>query len=234
MSKAIVFSRSLRPEWLDRTVDIYLETEDKKQVKAKINEYLAGFIASPTNLRKTREILLHAWVNVEEVQKELRDWGLKVYQECPPEERVAVHWAMLLTAFPLFKDLCCIIGKLSAIQEEITLAQITRRVYEIWGERTTLVHSIPKIMKTVRECGVLEMGKPGCYKVVKKKVANQEVILFMLYAIMKTRGRLYHNFGELAGVAEFFPFNYEVELQAFYDSPFFKVDRIGGEIVVSI
>jgi hypothetical protein len=25
-----------------------------------------------------------------------------------------------------------------------------------------------------------------------------------------------------------------VELQAFHDSPFFKVDRIGGEIVVSI
>jgi hypothetical protein len=234
VSKAVVFSRSVQPEWLNRTVELYQETKDAEEVKKRLDEYLAGFINSDIVLKKTRKILLKTWVNVEDKQKGLRDEGVELYKDCSALEKAALHWAMLLAAFPLFKDTCAAIGKLSLLQEEITLAQIRRRVYELWGERSTLEYAIEKLLQTMRNFQVLERKRPGVYQVVRYNISRQEVIFYLLSVLMRNSGRLYVSFPELAGMAELFPFQFDVHLQALLDSSLFKVDRIGGELVVSV
>ncbi|MDN5277757.1 MAG: hypothetical protein PWR01_1722 [Clostridiales bacterium] len=233
MSKAVVFSRPIKPEWLDKTVEFLLQCQDEKQAKDMLLEFLSVYIKDRTNLLKTRSILARIWLEIDE-NKGLRDRALEVFKICNNSERLAVHWAMMLLAFPIFRDLCAIIGKLSDIQDEITLSQIKRRVYEVWGERSTLEHSIPKNIKTLRECGVLEQVKPGIYRVIKREVKNKDVVSLLIYAVLKSRDKLYYSVWELERFKELFPFIIDVSLGDLHGHDAFVLDRIGGETVVSI
>ncbi len=234
MSKAVILARPIKPEWLDMTVELLAGTRDKDEIKRCISEYLSHFINSSINIRKTREILLDTWVEVDNGNREFRERALKVYKECPQTERNAIHWAMMLMAFPIFKDLCTIIGKLSDMQEDIALSQIQRRIYEIWGERSTLVHSIPKNIKTLREFGVLEQVKPGVYRVVRRTVKNRDVSCLLLYAALKTSDKLYHRVLGIDRFKELFPFELNLGMDSLHQSDMFGLDMIGGEPVVSI
>jgi hypothetical protein len=64
MAKIIGLSRSIRLEWLNKTVELVLEGKNETQIKDELNEYLSFEIKSPTVLRKTREILMNIWVKL--------------------------------------------------------------------------------------------------------------------------------------------------------------------------
>lgn len=234
MSKAVVLARPIKPEWLDMTAELLAGTRDRDEIRGNINEYISHFIKSSINVRKTREILINTWVEVDSGNREFRERALQVYKECPQTDRTAVHWAMMLMAFPVFRDLCIIVGKLSDMQDEVTLSQVQRRIYELWGERNTLVHAIPKIIKTLREFGALEQVKPGVYRVVRRTVKDKDVGCVLLYAALKTGGKLYQSVAGIDRLKELFPFELNLSMDDLYESDLFKIDRIGGEPVISI
>jgi len=234
MSKAVVLARPIKPEWLDMTAELLAETRDMDEIKESINEYVSHSIKSSINVRKTREILINTWVEVDSGNREFRERALQVYKECPQTDRTAVHWAMMLMAFPVFRDMCTIIGKLSDMQEEVILSQVQRRIYEIWGERNTLVHAIPKNIKTLKEFGALEQVKRGVYRAVRRTVKDRDVGCILLYAVLKTSGKLYQSVAGIDRLKELFPFELNLGMDDLYQSDLFKIDRIGGEPVVSI
>jgi hypothetical protein len=89
---------------------------------------------------------------------------------------------------------------------EITLSQVQRRIYDDMGERNTLVHAIPKNIKTLREFGALEQVKPGVYRVVRHTVNNKDAGCILLYAALKTGGKLYQSVSGIDRLKELFPF----------------------------
>lgn len=234
MSKAVVFARPIRQEWLDKTVEMLLNSQNRDEIKKSLNVYLANYIKSSTNIRKTREILMNIWVDIDDNNRAFRDKSLEVYKNSIQSDWLAIHWAMLLLAFPIFRDLCTIIGKLTDMQEEITLSQIKRRIFEIWGERSTLIYSVPKNIKTLRDCGVLEQVKTGVYKVVKHEIKNNDVSCLLLYAVFKTSDKLYHSFSHIDKLKELFPFIIEIGIDDLSLRQMFRLERMGGETVVSI
>jgi hypothetical protein len=234
MSKAVVFARAIKPEWLDKTVEILFKTQNRDEVKQNINEYLAHYIESSTNVRKTREILMNVWVDIDDNNLPFREKALELFKNSPQSDRLAIHWAMMLLAFPIFRDLCAIIGKLIDMQEEILLSQVKRRVFEIWGERSTLIHSVPKNIKTLKDCGVLEQVRPGVYKVIKHEIMNRDVVCLLIHAVFKTGDKLYYRFLSIDKLKELFPFIINIGIDELNQSGVFKLDRIGGETVVSI
>lgn len=234
MSKAVVFARPIEPEWLDKTVEMLLLDKNQDEIKQGLNEYLARYIKSSINIRKTREILMNIWVNIDERDLKFRERALELFKNSHSTDRLAIHWAMMLLAFPVFRDVCRIIGKLNDIQEEIALSQIKRRIFEIWGERSTLIHSVPKNIKTLRDCGVLEPVKPGIYRVVQREIINKDVACLLLQAVFKTSDKLYHTFSHIDRFLELFPFIMDISIDDLNRREIFRLDRIGGETVVSV
>lgn len=233
MSRPVVITRTIRPEWLDKTAELYIETQDIDEIKAELNRYLADYINSETNLRKTREILQNTWVNVNDRAALLRDRAIDAYKNSAMEERIAIHWAMMLAAFPFFRDLCAIIGKLFDMQSEISIVQIKRRVYELWGERTTLTCAIEKNIATLRYFNVIEAVKPGYYAPVEHSIKNKGIILLLIYAVMHSDDKLYHSFSSITKFKELFPFDYDIGFEDISRTDFFSIDRMGGEMVVA-
>ena len=234
MSRPVVFSRSLKREWLDFTVEKWAEFQNTHQVYKEVNQYLSNFISSETNRQKTVRILVRTWVDVDASLLSLRDRGVSIYFSCNPEERLAVHWVMLLVSFPLFTDICNAAGKLCSVQGGFLTAQLMRRVLELWGERSTVVHALCKHIKTMKDLGVIRQKKIGHYECVKIKIRNDELIEWMIYGTIKFTKKLYQSISEFERQKEYFPFEFQANVGRLIQSKQLKWDKVGGELVVSI
>ena len=59
MAKIVGLSRNLKLQWLNKVVELASSNLTEQEIKDQLNEYLSFEISSPTNLRKTREILMN-------------------------------------------------------------------------------------------------------------------------------------------------------------------------------
>lgn len=233
MAKMVGLSRNLKLQWLNKVVELASSNLTEQEIKDQLNEYLSFEISSPTNLRKTREILMNIWVYENDISNKLRDEAVGIVRDAP-EYALVAHWCMMMATYPVFVDMCKLIGRLSEFQDEITLSQIKQKLYDEWGERTTLYHSIDKLISTLKELSVLQCEKPGKYQIVKHEVRNGRISAFMVYAMMLVDDSGYYSFTDLGNSVYFYPFQYQLEKELLLGDDRFSMNNFGGELSVSV
>ena len=144
------------------------------------------------------------------------------------------NWCMLLAAYPVFADVCRLMGKISAFQDEITLARLRQSLFDEWGERTTLLHSLDKLMATFKELEAVTCDRPGRYRVRPRCVSNPAVAAFMVYTMMLVDNGGYYTLADIHASAYFFPFQYRVETELLFSDSRFAIQQFGGELSVSL
>ena len=233
MAKMVGLSRNLKREWLDKAAELKAAGLMPEEMKEALNAYLGFEIKSPTNARKTREILLRIWgTENNPFDEELRNMALQLRRE-EPQDGLAAHWGLLMAAYPVFVDLCSVIGKLAEFQEILTTAQIKQKLYDVWGERQTLYHGIDKMLATLVSLGAIKRAKTGQYEIVRFEIGKQAAV-FLLYAMMKTDGGSYYQLASLHMLPVLFPFKFATPQAELDDSPLFSWNRFGDEMTVSL
>ncbi len=234
MSKMVGMSRDVNIEWLNKAVEIIKDTRDEKEVKEMLNDYLSLYITSPTNLRKTRDILMNIWLRYPDNYDHYYSKAYSVAQSRLTENSLVAHWCSIVITYQVFSDVASVIGKLYDKQIEISSSLVKEKVFDAWGERATLLHTIPKNIKTMKDIGILNQTKPGKYKVLKHKVMDQNAINLIVATILIIKGKLYMSIDDIKSCYEFFPFEYELYLEQLEASEMFSFDRFGGETVISM
>jgi len=232
MSKMIGFSRPVNIKWLNKTVELILEGKEEKQIKEELNEYLAFEIDSKINIRKTREILMNIWVRVPEDQKVIRDLALKQYPN-ESSTKELLHWCMLLLAYPVFTDAASLIGKISVMQDTFSSRWLKDKLFDVWGERATLLHSITRITNTMVNFGVLKRIKTGEFSIEEKEITSKDETVIIAMTIVALKNKAYYEVSELSNVSTMFPFSYNITHQMLHDSDVFSLSNFGGKVVVS-
>lgn len=233
MAKMVGLSRNLKLQWLNKVVELVLEGHTEQEIKDQLNEYLSFEIESPTNIRKTREILMNIWVYDNELSPKIKALALELIKAYP-EYDLVIHWCMMLAAYPVFVDMCKLIGKMSEFQDEITLAQLKQKLFDEWGERTTLFHSIDKLVATLKAFDVMVCDKPGKYHVNKRRVSNPKIVAFMVYAMMLVDDSGYYTFTDINSSTYLFPFEYQMEKETLFEDDRFAMNNFGGELSISL
>lgn len=233
MAKMVGLSRNLKLQWLNKVVELASSNLTEQEIKDQLNEYLRFEISSPTNLRKTREILMNIWVYENDISNKLREEAVSIVRDMP-EYALVAHWCMMMATYPVFVDMCKLIGRLSEFQDEITLSQIKQKLYDEWGERTTLYHSIDKLISTLKELNVLQCEKPGKYHIVRHEISNGRISAFMVYAMMLVDDSGYYSFTDLGNSVYFYPFQYQLEKELLLGDDRFSMNNFGGELSVSV
>jgi hypothetical protein len=208
-----------------------LEGFPENEIHDQLNDYLSYEIASPTNVRKTREILMYIWVYENQYSAKLKNEALTLIKNYP-EYALELHWCMMLAAYPVFDDMCKLIGKMGEFQDEITLAQLKQKLFDEWGERTTLFHSIDKLIATLKAIDVLNCDKPGKYHVTKHKVNNSKVSAFMVYTMMLVDDGGYYSLLDVNNSTYLFPFVYKLEKETILEDSRFSMNNFGGELSI--
>lgn len=233
MAKMVGLSRNLKLQWLNKVVELVLEGHTKQEIKDQLNEYLSFEIKSPTNIRKTREILMNIWVYDNELSNKIKTPALELIKAYP-EYDLVIHWCMMLAAYPVFVDMCKLIGKMSEFQDEITLAQLKQKLFDEWGERTTLYHSIDKLIATLKAIDVLKCDRPGKYYINKHRVLNGKIVSFMVYTMMLVDDGGYYSFIEANSSTYLFPFDYKLEKEILLEDTRFSMNNFGNELSISL
>ena len=74
----------------------------------------------------------------------------------------------------------------------IECPELKQKLFDEWGERTTLFHSIDKLVSTLKELNVMACDKPGKYYVNAHRVSNPKIVAFMLNTVMLVDNRGYY------------------------------------------
>ena len=233
MAKMVGLSRNLKLPWLNEVVRLYEEGLDEDQIKEQLNDYLGYEISSPTNIRKTREILMNIWVYKNDYTDVLRKEALRLIRR-DSDYSLPVHWCMMLAAYPVFQDMCRLIGKIGEFEEAITTKQIKQKLFDEWGERSTLYHSSDKLIATLKAMDVLESEKVGVYSIKKHTLSKPEIVNFLLYAMMKIDDAGYYSLLNMENSMYLFPFEYKVSKEGIMEDDRFIMGTFGGEISFSL
>lgn len=233
MAKTVGLSRNIKMQWLNKAVALLYDNLEETEYKSALNEYLGFEIGSVINIRKTREILMHLWFYKDDETNDIRELGLSLIRAYP-DYALPIHWCMILITYPVFADVCKLIGRISDFQEEITLAQLKQKLFDEWGERTTLFHSTDKIIMTMKDMGVLSCERPGKYHIQKYPISNEQIVNYMLLVAMKVGGNSYYTLPDLTNIGVLFPFEYRVNKEQLITDDHFVINNFGGEITVAL
>src|SRR5699024_9728723 len=107
-------------------------------------------------------------------------------------------------------------------------------LFDEWGERTTLFHSIDKLVATLKALDVVVCDKPGKYHVNSHRVSNPKIVAFMVYTMMLVDDSGYYTFTDINSSTYLFPFEYKMEKEAMFEDDKFAINNFGGELSISL
>ena len=156
----IGFSQRIRLEWFEHTARLILAGNDKAEINDSLQVLLrervsVGSASVRGNREKIITILLKTWLTVPREREKLRDEGLEMLQGFPRKDRIAIHWGMVLAAYPFWGSVAANTGRLLRLQGKASAAHVQRRVREQYGERETASRATRRILRTFIDWGVL-------------------------------------------------------------------------------
>jgi len=231
--KTIGFDRKIQLNWLDATADWAAQGLSVADIRERLEQLLDGKVAGtgPHSARgKTMTVLLHVWVHVPKALVPLRDDGLALLRGWSGRDRLSLHWGMCMATYPFFRDVAATTGRLLALQETAALSQIVRRMTESWGERSTLVRAVQRVVRSFVEWGVLvETDERGIFSPAPKvPVTNDNGVgSWLLEAGISNCERQVCPFRSIVGAASFFPLKLKLSPRDVGSNPRLEVYRQG-------
>jgi len=167
--QAIGYNRTVKLEWLDYTAELLDNGRSENEIHIALAELLREELSPDSDAKrgsreKTITILLKTWVRVPESLTAFRNVGLKLLKDRPAADRLLPHWGMTIAAYPFFRTVAEVTGRLLRLQGTAGAAQIQRRVRERVGERETVARSARYVIRALVDWGILaETAQKGVY-----------------------------------------------------------------------
>jgi len=190
----IGFSQRVRLEWLEVTANLVLAGNDKPAINDALQELLKdkvsiGGQAERGNREKIITILMKVWLNVPRELEALRVDGLELLKRVPRTDRLAVHWGMVMAAYPFWASVASHVGRSLKLQDSATAVHIQRRLREQYGERETVARATRRVLRSFIDWGVLsETGTKGVYSQgLYISVVDPTIASWLIEASLHTR-----------------------------------------------
>jgi hypothetical protein len=157
----IGFSQLIKPAWINMTIQQKLKGQAPKLIRAKLDKFLSnqvavGSTAKGNTRQKTISILSKMWLNVPKPIESFRDDGLTLFKRLPKKTRIAVYWGMAIASYPFFATCAEIVGRLLRLQNDITTAQVQKRITEKMGEKEAIKRAVRQLINSWVEWGILK------------------------------------------------------------------------------
>ncbi|KKC29840.1 VrlQ [Caldanaerobacter subterraneus KAk] len=232
--KFVGFLKPVKREWLDMTADELIRGNlTPKEIKEHLKNHVSNFYKSAVTTRKAVSVLLKTWVEVDEEKKFIRDLALALYERAKDEEKIALHFGLLILNFPIFNDIIYFIGKSLYLDEKFRLENIRKKIFEKWGERQTILYSINNILFSLKEWGLIINEKNGVYTTGRKiNISDSSIKCFLILCYLKASNRSYLDFNEIGNLYSLFPFEFDLNLNEITSSRILSINKIGANIVI--
>lgn len=191
----IGFSQRIRLEWLEQTARLILAGNDQVAINAGLQELLKnkvsiGGTAERGNREKIITILLKVWLTAPTEFDGLRLDGLELLKQLSTQDRMAVHWGMVMAVYPFWGSVASQVGRLLKLQDSAAAAHIQRRMREQYGERETVSRAARRVLRCYLDWGVLRATKmKGVYQQgLSLPLHDRKLIAWLIEASLEGRG----------------------------------------------
>lgn len=228
----IGFDRRLDIEWLDAAAAQAADGSSPSEIREYIWNLLEGVVSgdkSNSARGKTSTVLNHIWGDVPTGAISLRDRAAEQLSTASADERIALHWAMMVATYPIFTDVAASAGKLLILQGNFSLAQLTRRLVRIWGERSTLIRAAQRIIRSMIDWGVLrDTETKGIYeRAPGARFVGSDIAILLVEALLIDAEEESLPFDQLVGNSAIFPFEIALNAGDLRNVSSFQVHRQG-------
>ena len=232
MALNIGFDRRVKLEWLDAAAWKAATETDITEVRKYLDDFLQSECQSREARRKTITVLTRIWVRVPQKHRSLQERALEILTEDGPDTRLWLHWGMTLVAYPFFRDIADITGRLLTLQNEVSLEQVYRRLAERWGERSTVRRASQRVVRSMVDWGVLQdTAVKGVYiPAAKKGPASASVQLWFLEALLYSESTQAVILQQLPKLPSAFPFHLDISVANIRQSKRFEIQRQGLDL----
>ena len=196
--------------------DLVLAGSDKESIKTFLRDHIRShFLSQNDSVRgsidKTITILMRTWVNPPDELESLQMDGLKLLQDIPREERIAIHWGMIMAVYPFWGNVAAQVGRILGLQGDVTAAQVQRRLKEQYGERETVSRRTRYVLRSYIGWEVMkETSKQGVYRQgAVHSIGQPMLIAWLAEALLHTRSDNLAPFDLVLDSKSFFPFQFD-------------------------
>lgn len=226
----IGFDRRVDLEWLDAAAAQAAAGATAEEMRAYLWHLLDGVLRGDkfnSARGKTVTVLSHIWGDVPRGAEALRQRAVAQLTGCTTDERLALHWAMMVGTYPVFTDIASAAGRLLTLQGNFTLAHLTRRLVGTWGERSTLERAAQRIVRSMIQWGVLrDTAARGTYEgVPSHQKVGATVGKVLIEALLVDAEAASLPFDQLIGHPALFPFEIEMNAGHVRSASQFRVHR---------
>jgi hypothetical protein len=130
-------------------LDRLVQRTDEKELRAFVDQRLRDELPGKEARAKASGIILRIWSGVEPKHVILRNRAVALLPRISGQERIWLHWGMTALAYPFFRDLAEVIGRMLSLQDDLTTAQVQARMKMAWGDRATSKEAAPKLITVI-------------------------------------------------------------------------------------
>lgn len=229
---SIGFDRRIELAWLDAAAAQAAADVLPEEMRASLWNLLDGVLSGDefnSARGKTVTVLNHIWGEVPESAVALRQRARAQLANCTTDERLALHWAMMVGTYPVFTDAAAATGRLLTLQGSFTLAHLTRRLVGTWGERSTLERAAQRIVRSMIQWGVLrDTATRGMYEGGQhRRAIGAAVGTLLIEALLLDAEEASMPLEQLINHPALFPFDVHVDAGHVRRSLQFRVHRQG-------
>jgi hypothetical protein len=145
------------------------------------------------------------------------------------QERIWLHWGMTALAYPFFRDAAEVVGRLLALQDDFTTAQVQGRMLTTWGDRATSREAAQKLITTLVDWEVLRSTKTKGHFLLARKMTTSipDLQLWLLEALLAASAADEIEAQQLLRLPESFPFTISVGVPDLRKHEGFNIHRQG-------
>jgi hypothetical protein len=208
MRKVVGISQKIKRAWLDAVLDRLAKTTEKAELRTFLDKHLKDELPGTESRAKSSGIVLRIWSDMPAERIDLRDQAVSLLSRISGQERIWLHWGMTALAYPFFRDTAEIVGRLLALQDDFTTAQVQSRMLTTWGDRATSRDAVQKLITALVDWGVLRSTKTKGHFLLSRKMTASipDLELWLLQSLMRASATDEVEAQQLWRLPEAFPF----------------------------
>lgn len=225
------FDRSLQVDWLDFTAQLAIDGVPRREAQQRLRCRLEGALGGQFAVQKTALVLVRVWYPDAAPAQRLRDEAAALVPALASSERLAVHWGLLLAAYPFFRAAAAIAGRLLRLQPTFTSSQLRDRLVQVYGDRAYVERARRHVVLSLVQWGVLAppAGR-GVYAPAQLiAIAGPAVERFLLHGRLTAAAGGMLPLDGLLSAPELFPFDIAHDAVSVARDPRFTISTVAGQ-----
>lgn len=232
MAERVALITSINNEMMNESFELFLAGVSKEEAKERLENLISQIYSAKENIKKTRIVVQNMWYDT---AKPLHNEAVDAAKYLSQTERLPIHWALLLTQYKIFSDLCETLGHFYEIRDVVKASQIKEEMGEKWGARNSVLFAVTRTFKSLCDMGVLEKVSSLAYTKKRITVSDPKVVALLFAAVMIAIDRQYLTWETFITHPAIFPFAICNVTQADMAAiPYLTMELMGGQVVFRI